>query len=54
MITALWFAGVAAAALVVDYKNESTGVKTTNFDCFVVLVAWPYMLVKELMKWPSS
>ena len=50
IITALWLAGVAATAVVIDYKNESAGVKTTNLDCFVALAAWPYVLVKELMK----
>lgn len=50
MITMLWIIGVMATAAVIERANEKAGVKTTNFDCFVVLVAWPYMLVKELMK----
>lgn len=51
MITMLWLIGVMATAAVIERANEKTGKKTTNLDCFVVLVAWPYVLVKELMKW---
>lgn len=50
MITILWLIGVMAAALVIDYRKEMSCEKLTNLDCIVVLVAWPYVLVRELMK----
>ena len=50
MITILWLIGVSLTALVIDYRKEASCEKLTNLDCFVVLVAWPYVLVKELMK----
>ena len=50
MITMLWLIGVMATAAVIESANEKAGKKTTNMDCFVVLSAWPYVLVRELMK----
>lgn len=50
MITMLWLIGVMAAAAVIERANKKTGNKTTNLDCLAALVAWPYVLVKELMK----
>lgn len=50
MITMLWLIGVMATAAVIERANEKTGKKTTNLDCFVVLAAWPYVLVKEFVK----
>lgn len=50
MTTMLWLICVMATAAVIERANKQSGKKTTNMDCFVVLVAWPYVLVKELMK----
>ena len=53
-ISAIWFIGVAATAVVIDHRKETECEKLTNLDCFIVLAAWPYVLVKELMKWRSN
>lgn len=46
----IWIIGVTATALVIDHRKEMSCEKLTNMDFFVVIVAWPYVLVMELMK----
>ena len=46
----IWLICATVAALFIDHNKWIHHKKITNKDCILALFAWPYVLVKELMK----